>query len=244
MTDGGMRTTKSSDPTTRAPGVDVHASPLTEQVYLTLHGWIANGQLPPGYRLRVRDIAERVGTSPMPVRLAVRRLVEVGLAEHEPYRGATVRGLDVDELRHAYDVRIALESEAARRGAECATPQVVAVMEEHWHKLDDAARRGDVVEALTHDEAMLECLYSTTGNTILCDIIRGLWHRCRPYKVLWARTAIAPGEPHIWQYKPALVEAARAQDGAAAEEVIRASYGAARATLVLLVKSGAPSIDM
>lgn len=223
---------------------DVHASPLTEQVYLTLHGWIANGELPPGYRLRVRDIAERVGTSPMPVRLAVRRLVEVGLAEHEPYRGATVRGLDVGELRHAYDVRITLESEAARRGAECASSQVVDRMAEHWSELDAAARRGDVVDALAHDEAMLECLYATTGNAIMGDIIRGLWHRCRPYKVLWARAAVAPGESHIWQYKPALVAAARAQDGAAAEAVIRESYGAARATLVRLLHASSPNVDM
>lgn len=222
----------------------VQAAPLSEQVYATLHGWIVNGDLPPGHRLRVRDIAERVGTSVMPVRLAVRRLVEVGLAEHEPYKGATVRGLDLDEIRQAYDVRIVLEAEAARLGAIAATPAVVARMDDHWARLDEAARRGDVIEALAHDEDMLDCLYDTTGNAVMSELIRGLWHRCRPYKIVWARSALAPGEPHIWHYKPALVAAARERDGAAAEAVIRDSYGDARATLVRLVSTADQRRDM
>jgi DNA-binding GntR family transcriptional regulator len=222
----------------------IAASPLTEQVYETLHAWIANGDLPPGYRLRVRDIAEQVGTSVMPVRLAVRRLVEVGLVVHEPYKGARVRGLDVNELKHAYDIRITLEAEAARVGAAHASPDVARQMDDHWRQLDAAARAGDVIEALAHDEAMLECLYASTRNEILVDIIRHLWHRCRPYKVLWARSALEPGDSHIWQYKPKLVEAARNQDGEAAAAVVRESYGAARSTLVRLVQARSTNSDM
>jgi len=222
----------------------VAASPLTEQVYATLHAWIVNGDLPPGYRLRVRDVADRVGTSIMPVRLAVRRLVEVGLAVHEPYKGTSVRGLDLGELRQAYDVRIVLESEAARRGAEAASPAVVDRMKHHWELLDEAARHGHVVEALAHDEEMLACLYASSGNEVMAEIIRTLWHRCRPYKIAWARSAVSPGEPHIWHYKPALVAAAGSHDGEAAARVIRESYGAARATLVDMLINPSPDTDM
>ena len=74
--------------------VAVIAAPLAHQVFDTLRGWIVNGQLQPGYRLRVRDVAAMVGTSVMPVREAIGRLVETGLAIHEPYKGARVRALD------------------------------------------------------------------------------------------------------------------------------------------------------
>ena len=41
---------------------------LTDQVYAMIRAAILNGEMPAGTRLRVRDLAERVGTSVMPVR--------------------------------------------------------------------------------------------------------------------------------------------------------------------------------
>ena len=41
---------------------------LTDQVYAALREAIMSGELPAGSRLRVRDLAEQVGTSVMPVR--------------------------------------------------------------------------------------------------------------------------------------------------------------------------------
>ena len=49
---------------------------LTDQVYATLHEAIISGELPAGSRLRIRQLAEQVGTSVMPVREAIRRLGE------------------------------------------------------------------------------------------------------------------------------------------------------------------------
>lgn len=234
-------TATAGGPPTGTPRADVGALPLANQVYETLHGWIVDGQLAPGHRLRVREVAEMVGTSVMPVRDAVRRLVEAGLVTHEPYKGARVRALDLTELEQAYGVRILLEAEAAEVGAANATPAVVAAMERHWEALDRAARDGDVIEALRQDEALLDALYAAAGNDILHDMVRTLWGRCRAYKTLWARTATRPDDPHIWHYKPLLVDAAKTNDGAAARAVIEESYGAARATIArTLAGQGSP----
>ena len=56
---------------------------LTDQVYATLHAAIISGELPAGSRLRIRDLAEQVGTSVMPVREAIRRLEAEGLVTFE-----------------------------------------------------------------------------------------------------------------------------------------------------------------
>jgi DNA-binding GntR family transcriptional regulator len=210
---------------------------LTDQVYEAIHGWIVNGELPAGHRLRVRDLAERVGTSVMPVREAIRRLTEAGLVVHEPYKGASVRGLDLVELDHAYDVRILLEAEAARLGAEAADQRAIDHMQRHWSQLELAARRGDFTEALAQDEQLLERLYACSGNEIMQGVIRGLWHRCRPYRLLWARAAMTTEGTHLWRYKPALITAAVAKDGRAAETVIRESYGAAKQALAAMVSA-------
>lgn len=210
---------------------NVTVAPLTEQVFDTLRGWIVTGQLEPGYRLRVRDVAELVGTSVMPVREAIRQLVHAGLAVHEPYKGAKVRGLDVGELEHAYDVRILLEGEGARLGANAGGAAVADRMQDHWNALAQAALEGKVNDALLHDEHMLDELYQAADNDVLLDIVHGLWDRCRPYKVLWATDAAKRNDASVWRYKPELIKAVRDGDGDTAQEVIRHSYLIARNSL-------------
>ena len=52
------------------------------------------------------------------IREAVRRLEALGLAEHVPHHGAKVTGLEVEELRELFSVRLALETIAVRRACE------------------------------------------------------------------------------------------------------------------------------
>jgi DNA-binding GntR family transcriptional regulator len=216
----------SQDPLQTSSGVV--AAPLGDQIFDTLRSWIVSGQLEPGYHLRVRDVAQVVGTSVMPVRDAIRRLVEVGLATYEPYKGARVRGLDVTELERAYDVRILCEGEAARLGALAAGPSVADRMEDHSSAIETAARAGDVTDALLHDEAFLDELYRAAGNDVLVDVIHGLWDKCRPYKALWAGGPDRRGHVEIWSYQPRLVAAVRLNDAEEAERIVRASYETAK----------------
>lgn len=204
---------------------------LSEQVFSTLRSWIINGQLPPGYHLRIRHLADAVGTSVMPVRDAVRRLIESGLAVHEPYKGATVRGLEISELEHAYDIRIMLESECARLGTKAGSASAAEEMDQHWRLLERAAKAGDVTEALHQDELLLGALYRASGNDILVDIISGLWDKCHPYKIVWASAASDQGDSSIWHYKPDLITAVRAGDSTGAGRIMRTSYREAKATI-------------
>ena len=75
------------------------AALLTDRVFDTIHAAIMSGELPAGTQLKVRDLADQVGTSVMPVREAIRRLEESGLAVREPHKGAVVKTLTMTELR-------------------------------------------------------------------------------------------------------------------------------------------------
>jgi DNA-binding GntR family transcriptional regulator len=82
------------------------SSPVTptlvaDQVYEVLENAILTGSLGSGSPLRVRDLASMVGTSVMPVREAIRRLEEAGLATRIPHKGAAVRTFTVTELMHS-----------------------------------------------------------------------------------------------------------------------------------------------
>ena len=206
--------------------LDVRLEPtlLTDQVYAVLHQAIMSGDLPAGSRLRIRDLAEQVGTSVMPVREAIRRLEEAGLAEREPHKGAVVKGLTLEELVHVYDVRRLLEGEAARLGAERITADDCKRMQAEYDLLVAAIRERRAVDLLDHDEALLTILYTASGNPVLVNMIRTLWQRCRAYKIVGAQGTLAVGGTDLlWRYQKDLVAAARKQDAAAAQAVSDAS---------------------
>ena len=82
---------------------------------------------------------------------------------------------------------------------------------------------GRIVDALNHDEALLTILYTAGGNPVLMDMIRGLWQRCRPYKILGARRALESSDATLWSFQPRIVAAARSRAGSAAAEITRES---------------------
>lgn len=189
-----------------------------------IHEAIMNGDLPAGSRLKVRDLAAQVGTSVLPVREAIRRLEEAGLAERSPHKGAVVKGLTFEELVHVYDVRRLLEVQAARLGADAISTEDCDAMQDEYDSMRAAIAEGRVIACLDHDEALLTILYKAAGNPVLMDLIRALWNRCRAYKIVGAQGSIDSGEVEpLWKYQLDLVAAARGNDAAAAAAVNDAS---------------------
>lgn len=196
---------------------------LTDRVFDTIHAAIMSGDLPAGTQLKVRDLAEQVGTSVMPVREAIRRLEESGLAVREPHKGAVVKNLTMTELVHTYQVRTLLEVEAARLGGSAVTDEDCATMARLCDELNRAVDASDIVAALDLDEALLSVLYAAAGNPVLLDSIRGLWQRCRAYKIRGAQRARDLSDHSLWSFQPRIVEAARQGDGDAAAAITRES---------------------
>jgi DNA-binding GntR family transcriptional regulator len=207
------------------------SSLLTDRVYAAIHEAIMSGELPAGTQLKVRDLAAQVGTSVMPVREAIRRLEESGLAVRSPHRGAVVKGLTVDELEDVYDVRLLLETEAARLGASRITRKSGLAMRREYDKLTRAVAQGRLVDALNYDEAILAVLYEAADNPVLADIIRGLWQRCRAYKIRGAQRAQEQADDTLWAFQPRIVEAAEQQDPTGAAEITRESLLSAKARI-------------
>ncbi|HEY5820406.1 MAG TPA: GntR family transcriptional regulator [Propionibacteriaceae bacterium] len=185
---------------------------------------IVNGEMPAGYRLRIRDIAALVGTSVMPVREAIQRLEEAGLAERIPHKGAVVKGLTLHELLHVYGVRRLLEVEAARLGAATIEESDIGLMQVEYDKMRAAIEAGEAIAVLDHDEAFLSVLYQASGNTILTGTIRTLWEQCRFYKIVGARATLqADDDSPLWRFQAQLLAAARSGDANLAAEITNES---------------------
>ena len=75
---------------------------------------IRAGVWAPGVALRQGDLAERFGTSRIPVREALQTLQSEGLVIIEPNRGAFISTLSRDALDEIFDLRVLLEGDALR----------------------------------------------------------------------------------------------------------------------------------
>jgi DNA-binding GntR family transcriptional regulator len=90
--------------------VDALVSVLREQ--------ILDGELPGGGRLVERELVERYDVARHTLRAALRQLQADGLVRIEPNRGARVAMLEPQELADLFDLRLALEREAAHLALE------------------------------------------------------------------------------------------------------------------------------
>jgi len=197
---------------------------LTDQVYMSLYEAILNGQLPAGSRLKVRDLADQVGTSVMPVRDAITRLEEAGLAERIPHKGAVVTDLTFAELTHIYEVRRILEREASSLGVANLTNEDCERMEAELKEMRAAINERDIVRYLNSDEAFLEIIYNASGNPVLVSQIKSLWVRCRSYKIVGARRSFDLDQREtLWQHQETLLSAARKNDFAKAAKITEKS---------------------
>jgi DNA-binding GntR family transcriptional regulator len=91
---------------------------LADQAYYAIREWIVTLDLAPGSVVNERELMGRLGLGRTPVREALRDLAREQLVDVFPRRGMFVSGVDVGDIAGLSEVRLVLETEAARLGAE------------------------------------------------------------------------------------------------------------------------------
>jgi DNA-binding GntR family transcriptional regulator len=140
------------------------------------------GELSPGTPLRLEDLAASLGMSISPVREAVKQLEVLGLAEHVPHHGSTVTGIEVEELRELFSIRLALEAMAVRRAAELFTGDDEAAARARLAAYEDARRRGDTRTAVREHTEFHFAIYRAARSDWLPRLIRPAWDSCERYR--------------------------------------------------------------
>jgi DNA-binding GntR family transcriptional regulator len=160
----------------------IHHRTMAEAALGRLREAIILGELIPGTPLRLENLARSLGMSISPIREAVRQLEALGLAEHVPHHGAKVMGLDVEELRELFSIRLALETLAVRRAADLFGPEDEAAAGAHLAELDAARHGGDVRGAVRAHTAFHFTLYEAARSAWLLRLIRPTWDSCERYR--------------------------------------------------------------
>jgi DNA-binding GntR family transcriptional regulator len=153
---------------------------LAEKAFEALHQAIITGQLRPGTRLPIEELAEVLEMSPMPIREAVRRLDSAGLVENIPHRGARVTELSITDLAEVTEARLALEVLAIRRAAERFDDRHEAVARERLTALSGSPDDNSAATSAAH-AAFHFALYDASDSAWLLRLIRPIWETAERY---------------------------------------------------------------
>ncbi|WP_068828863.1 GntR family transcriptional regulator [Pseudomonas sp. BMS12] len=157
------------------------ADNLQEQLYQRIREGLLAGRFQPGQRLKIRDLAAEWGTSPMPVRAALQRLVAEGALEGEPQRSVRVPAMTRERYQNIFQVRLGLEGLAV----ELATPNLkaadLAELRDCVARMDVAIEQRDVQAYLDANSQFHLQLYGACGNPVLLRSIESLWLQIGPF---------------------------------------------------------------
>jgi DNA-binding GntR family transcriptional regulator len=141
-------------------------------VYRQLREEITSGALPPGSPLREIPLAARFGVSRTPIREALRRLEQDRLLVPGE-RGMVIRAIDSHEVIQIYELRVLLESEAAREAARDRRPADLVHLEGLLSRDRALAEPDDGTRIRTNLEYHT-AIWQATHNPVLIDLLERL----------------------------------------------------------------------
>jgi DNA-binding GntR family transcriptional regulator len=148
----------------------------TEYAYAELRRRIVHGEVTAGTRLRLRQLADELNLSEMPIREALRLLQRDGLISFESHRGATVTDVSAEQVIEQISVRMWLEVLATEEAAGKHTPKALQAMGAALERAD-AASKADNWTRFTRENRTFHELIEEPASEFLRGLIAAEWDR-------------------------------------------------------------------
>lgn len=187
------------------------------RVAAVLRAEILDGRLSPGTRIRQEEVADRLGSSRLPVREALRMLDAEGLVVIEPNRGARIPVLDRDEVEVLYRMRERLEPLALIESMPRLSVADVERILELQTRIESV---DDIRDFLVLDREFHLATYSACPVDHLQDSVARLWNATQHYRRAFMTLA---GQERRWVVNAEhalLVDAIRRADPTDAERYL------------------------
>ncbi|HMB85230.1 MAG TPA: GntR family transcriptional regulator [Methylomirabilota bacterium] len=193
---------------------------IRDRVVHALREAIIAGRLKPGERIRERELVSLLGVSRSPLREAIRILETEGLITSLAHRGARVSELSAVDLHDMLDVRIMLESFAARLFIERLDEAVLRAMEEQVERSRAPGYRVDLQENFDLGLEFHDLLVGACGNRKVVQLHENLRrHQTRYQHFAFARLG---RDVRALDEHAEMVAMLRARDLGAVERLMRA----------------------
>jgi len=190
----------------------------SEEAYQRILERIVSLEMPPGSVVNEARLREELKIGRTPIREALQRLARENLVRSIPHRGTFVTDVNITDLARITEVRVVLESHAARLAAE----KLGAADREAIQELLVLVRRGYVTrphDLMQLDQRIHRAVYRAARNPFLESTLERyfnlslrLWYLVLDREVR-LREAV---DEHV-----KLLEAVLAGDGDGAEEIMR-----------------------
>jgi len=192
---------------------------LRLRVYRALARGLMAGMYRPGEAVTLRTLAKRLGTSAMPVREAVSRLIAERALVLLPNRSVIVPRMSRGRFAQLSRARKMLEGALAEAAAARATPELLQKLAAADDAMKACVAQDDFRGALTGNMAFHFTLYEAAGEEVLLPLIEMLWLQAGPFLAL---SLSMPGVHWTARHHQAVMAALRTADGPAARRAIEA----------------------
>ena len=192
---------------------------LQRKVYAELRRAIMGGILVPGETVTLRRLSEIFGTSIMPVRDAVTRLIGERALMMLPNRTVIVPRMTRRRFEDLTRARVLLEQQVVRMAAMLLTDAQIAGVKRHNDRIIAALDNGEWHAALLANRDFHFQIYEDVGSEVFSHLIESLWLQVGPFLVFSMRT---PAVRWTTEHHLVVIEALTSRNAAAAARAIAA----------------------
>ena len=190
-----------------------------ELVTKTLRNAILSGELIPGTRLVIEDLAKQLGVSPIPVREALQQLDADGYVVIEPYLGARVAPIEAESVVEVFSLLETMEVVSSRAACQHMSDSDFNVLEEILVKMDSLI--GDPELWSQENRHFHNYICDKSGTRLVGSLMSKVldhWDRLHRY---FLRDVFARRLPQAQREHWKILKTLKARDPAETEAVIR-----------------------
>jgi len=199
--------------TAAVDGADKPKKTIQSLVYNELRRSLMIGAFAPGDKVSLRSLAEVMGTSMMPVREAVNRLIAERAFEMLPNRSISVPPMTREKFDEITRWRVQLETEAVRRACHNADAAFIKRIKAINDKMIEAFEIDAREDVLSHNYGFHFAIYEAAESSVLLPMIESLWLQAGPFTYY-----SLPSPKRLWNAKfhRQIIDALSAKDPDAA----------------------------
>jgi len=161
---------------------------ISEEIAQTLRDEIIAGVYKPRERLIEEELSEKFFVSRTPIREALKQLESAGLVQIEPYKGAFISDIDLEEIRNIYDLRCVLESFVVGLAVEHITADIISQLRSCVMRMENCVEVGDAVGFAAEDDKFHSLIFMRCPNKVAVRYVKQLLDLTASFRRLSWRT--------------------------------------------------------
>ena len=193
------------------------SSSLHDEIYAALRQALIAGDFVPGQTVTIRWLAERFGTSAIPVRDALKRLFAEHALSMPQNRSFCVPRMTRRRFQDLLQVRLSLEAMLARQAAVVISAATIRELEEINAQMQAAVPANEARRYLACNQRFHFTIYRAADSQAIFPIVESLWMQVGPF-LNGVFTSV--GTRHARDNHTQVLKALRRRDGVGAAEAI------------------------